>query len=239
MAISIHAPLRGRHLKEKDKIEAAIFQSTPPCGGDYTEHGLSAMGPDFNPRPLAGATYAVVGQFFVNLISIHAPLRGRQPFERDLIGQMYFNPRPLAGATHPGFSGAPGRNHFNPRPLAGATSFHVAVALSVKISIHAPLRGRRPAGIFIMTPFEFQSTPPCGGDSTNRLYTSRRKYFNPRPLAGATNIFHALIRGFRFQSTPPCGGDSICCWFKYTPADFNPRPLAGATPKESSAVRNR
>ena len=124
MAISIHAPLRGRHLKEKDKIEAAIFQSTPPCGGDYTEHGLSAMGPDFNPRPLAGATYAVVGQFFVNLISIHAPLRGRQPFERDLIGQMYFNPRPLAGAT----------------------SFHVAVALSVKISIHAPLRGRHRQG---------------------------------------------------------------------------------------------
>ena len=34
----------------------ARFQSTPPCGGDANPPAPTAGGPDFNPRPHAGAT---------------------------------------------------------------------------------------------------------------------------------------------------------------------------------------
>ena len=33
-AISIHAPMRGRHAPTASLAVKAIFQSTPPCGGD-------------------------------------------------------------------------------------------------------------------------------------------------------------------------------------------------------------
>ena len=122
---------------------------------------------------------------------------------------------------------------------------------TVKISIHAPLRGR------------------LGRQRGH----GRKAYFNPRPLAGATGeqckgtasrliSIHAPLRGRRscrscpgnsarfqstppcggdlygrkkevgsngFQSTPPCGGDGIFPGGNAHPGNFNPRPLAGAT----------
>ncbi len=78
VAISIHAPLRGRHCFIWQRQVFKVFQSTPPCGGDPTG---AAGGPpyhNFNPRPLAGATVFSRGPGFV---------------------YVYFNPRPLAGAT--------------------------------------------------------------------------------------------------------------------------------------------
>ena len=120
--ISIHAPLRGRQEAESSRSRRKRFQSTPPCGGDCTtrekgswsylifqstppcggDHFHSIHGPshpDFNPRPLAGATKLAAlemppagfqstppcggdlkaAQQIRNYeISIHAPLRGRR-----------------------------------------------------------------------------------------------------------------------------------------------------------------
>ena len=76
--------------------------------------------------------------------------------------------------------------NFNPRPLAGATGKHPDKALT----------------------YEFQSTPPCGGDLYKEPVEMPAYHFNPRPLAGAT---------------PPA------CIPTYLNQDFNPRPLAGAT----------
>ena len=76
--ISIHAPLRGRPSMDTVPNERALFQSTPPCGGDRPGsrcHGWSGY---FNPRPLAGATNQVGGDAGALGISIHAPLRGRR-----------------------------------------------------------------------------------------------------------------------------------------------------------------
>ena len=140
--------------------------------------------------------------------------------------------------------------HFNPRPLAGATMIQK---------------------IYKMQP-PFQSTPPCGGDALPRNFQwdacisihaplrgrpafPRWKrlsmYFNPRPLAGATDeqgngrarlaiSIHAPLRGrpfevadpvsrLIFQSTPPCGGDVLMAISSGHLSHFNPRPLAGAT----------
>ncbi len=227
--ISIHAPLRGRlsypqsvetasyfnprplagaTLKEKDKIEAAIFQSTPPCGGDV----------------------AFFDRQQVAIISIHAPLRGRHRHRdlfrcpgkfqstppcggdhnnrKDCAEQSDFNPRPLAGATIPTLSWERDTPYFNPRPLAGATKHPFMRPAYLKISIHAPLRGRRKALAASLQEEKFQSTPPCGGDLVVMSKADIDKHFNPRPLAGATrrhpdgkhgaNIsIHAPLRGRR------------------------------------------
>ena len=77
-----------------------------------------------------------------------------------------------------------------------------------KISIHAPLRGRRRIEIEIVAMCGFQSTPPCGGDSYGYRNVLYLHDFNPRPLAGATSV---VLAKFLLL------------------LHFNPRPLAGAT----------
>ena len=62
---------------------------------------------DFNPRPLAGATYEH---------KIHSA------------SEPYFNPRPLAGATVGLKSPRVVVSHFNPRPLAGATKTAIKIS---------------------------------------------------------------------------------------------------------------
>ena len=54
---------------------------------------------------------------------------------------------------------------------------------------------------------KFQSTPPCGGDMAATKAMLVMVYFNPRPLAGATQCSDATEIFILFQSTPPCGGD--------------------------------
>ena len=100
--------------------------------------------------------------------------------------------------------------------------------------------------------WEFQSTPPCGGDYPALLNTGSFFRFQSTPPCGGDDSRFGLIRkGELFQSTPPCGGDfriiqhhpgsiqisihapmrgrrrkrisAICL------LDFNPRPHAGAT----------
>ena len=75
--ISIHAPLRGRRLDGHFFRPFVPFQSTPPCGGDMVAVLVSHQAGDFNPRPLAGATFGFVDKYTGLRISIHAPLRGR------------------------------------------------------------------------------------------------------------------------------------------------------------------
>ncbi len=54
------------------------FQSTPPRGGDTDTQQPWAYVQDFNPRPLAGATWWGADLEPVRVISIHAPSRGRR-----------------------------------------------------------------------------------------------------------------------------------------------------------------
>ena len=121
----------------------------------------------------------------------------------------YFNPRPLAGATiiiyqcdeDTGFQSTPPRGgddspgkvlhksfHFNPRPLAGATTPASGQRKSFLISIHAPSRGRPELCRYSISSKTFQSTPPRGGDEVPLAPCRIDCDFNPRPLAGATDL---------------------------------------------------
>ena len=204
--ISIHAPLRGRHECRR-KAHGRRHFNPRPLAGATPEHYATWAGFIFQSTPPCGGDFVEKIQEQAKAISIHAPLRGRLKTNRKLSGERHFNPRPLAGATEgsrfydpdpPISIHAPLRgrridgwyhqwsDYFNPRPLAGATLDDVDPLEIKEISIHAPLRGRHricPWGelggeISIHAPLrgrrflppenkccpQFQSTPPCGGD---------------------------------------------------------------------------
>ena len=119
--------------------------------------------------------------------------------------------------------------YFNPRSLAGATLRQRIRFQSVCISIHAPLRERPAASAISAIVGRFQSTLPCGSDSPSSLASPRLLDFNPRSLAGATEIQAEAKEAKTFQSTLPCGSDIKFYVAVTKTAHFNPRSLAGAT----------
>ena len=209
--ISIHAPLRGRLSCFWWSRALAIFQSTPPCGGDASPSPGIRKWRYFNPRPLAGATFPPRHPGHRPTISIHAPLRGRPSVTGPMVPTAIFQSTPPCGgdrrcpdhgqpergiSIHAPLRGRPGScisgagmAYFNPRPLAGATQAAEGRQQRPEISIHAPLRGRPSLLGILIHSVGFQSTPPCGGDRKDGLLWPSCWDFNPRPLAGATIIF--------------------------------------------------
>ena len=166
--ISIHAPMRGRLSAAALSASIALFQSTPPCGGDGKVKQPVQPQLNFNPRPHAGATDHCPEDYRDGYISIHAPMRGR-PLELSLlVVRAHISIHaPMRGRHHPrgchhgGFvisihapmrgrlKFIPSRNtgvNFNPRPHAGATPYSIIPILIFRISIHAPMRGRHDFG---------------------------------------------------------------------------------------------
>ena len=101
----------------------------------------------------------------VEIISIHAPLRGRR-WEPET-DSLYF--------------------YFNPRPLAGATPSAPGILTEIfGISIHAPLRGRRLTRYPAIKIAPISIHAPLRGRLHDFRVLKFRPDFNPRPLAGAT-----------------------------------------------------
>ena len=75
---------------------------------------------------------------------------------------------------------------FNPRPLAGATGWLWLLDHFCRISIHAPLRGRRVILLGWPGPRCISIHAPLRGRLFNGWSKDFISYFNPRPLAGAT-----------------------------------------------------
>ena len=206
------------------------FQSTLPCGSDLRRNVALEVIP----------------------ISIHAPLRER----RAATGQKDKTSKQFQSTLPCGSDAAASRLiytwiDFNPRSLAGATKNMMPLTPIVGISIHAPLRERHTQHPQHSSLNLFQSTLPCGSDFNKNKSAAGHKHFNPRSLAGATNILFSICRLFlhfnprslagataiwsrvilplAFQSTLPCGSDATITHGLPGWNDFNPRSLAGAT----------
>ncbi len=125
--ISIHAPLAGRDSCGRcTRSACAIFQSTRPLrGATASGPGTRSPGTYFNPRAPCGARLlALLADVGEALISIHAPLAGRDSTRR--------------------WQARSGKN-FNPRAPCGARpAENDQIAALGVISIHAPLAGRDP-----------------------------------------------------------------------------------------------
>ena len=171
----------------------------------------------------------------MSIISIHAPSRGRLPGTPGLC-----EPAPEISIHAPSRGRLPSLSNY----------IHY-----IPISIHAPSRGRRNKRAIIRKGNLFQSTPPRGGDffsiffppfflisihapSRGRRCHSRgltvdSRYFNPRPLAGATSCIILVILLFsNFNPRPLAGATTAFRTRNRHRPYFNPRPLAGATDTE-------
>ena len=184
--ISIHAPLRGRPTAKSPLWSIRHF----------------------NPRPLAGATWWQLCTATPLAFQSTPPCGGDLVSRASMSAAPNFNPRPLAGATGIVSQGGTFYNIFQSTPPCGGDATKNQKRRAQTISIHAPLRGRQLQTELANEKARFQSTPPCGGDVIILSSNIHIRYFNPRPLAGATGS----RRPDRWAE-------------KY----FNPRPLAGAT----------
>ena len=141
------------------------FQSTPPCGGDQVHDFQALVGGQFQSTPPCGGD---VNDTFILIklsISIHAPLRGRQPYRNLNRSRSRFQSTP---------------------PCGGDESYALEQALQ-GISIHAPLRGRRDSIAPIAQLAYISIHAPLRGRRRGGGPDGQGPDFNPRPLAGATS----------------------------------------------------
>ena len=94
----------------------------------------------FNPRPREGATTALGNHMFTELVSIHAPVKGR-------LYLWFFFFLFLC---------------FNPRPREGATVLRWTWVIFECVSIHAPVKGRPPGTPGTRVPLRFNPRPREG-----------------------------------------------------------------------------
>ena len=170
VSISIHAPLAGRDVLGTINGQKIIyFNPRAPCGARPQTASIAPFIVIFqSTRPLRGATTNRFPLCYYYIISIHAPLAGRDAAGAYLIyfRNDNFNPRapcgarptssrscnasstfqstrPLRGATASTRSTLALSSHFNPRAPCGARhKSYQTYQFSAYISIHAPLAGR-------------------------------------------------------------------------------------------------
>ena len=160
--ISIHAPLRGRRRCITIPVTKKSFQSTPPCGGDYTRHGF----PDDDR------------------ISIHAPLRGRPMAAVFSTSGERFQSTPPCGGDGSDLINFQTKSLFQSTPPCGGDPPEPGELEHSLISIHAPLRGRQKGYKGRVFMAQFQSTPPCGGDGVVHFMAFPPPPFQSTPPCG-------------------------------------------------------
>jgi len=169
-----------------------VFQSTPPCGGEFhADEG----GPDTKVSihaPVRGRIGHVSRVLGTIRVSIHAPVRGRIRGPRRCESRPVFQSTPPCGGECSIFEmdGTPTEVSIH-APVRGRIALADRVAESAAVSIHAPVRGRMIAGSICTESSQFQSTPPCGGESGSGVLLGRAPSFNPRPRAGANQARRA------------------------------------------------
>ena len=124
-SISIHAPHAGRDdsRPSKEPRQGRHFNPRAPCGARRLQETIFDLKMEFqSTRPMRGATYGEELAFWDEIISIHAPLAGRDPqqWQMPLTAFLFQSTRPARGATAGNFY-----------QWRGGT-----------ISIHAPREGR-------------------------------------------------------------------------------------------------
>ena len=185
-------PLRGATRRTEMYGAAPSFQSTRPLrGATYPyPHGEPSTGFQ-STRPLRGATFGPHRVAPRRVISIHAPLAGRDAgcVYLGWRGHAFQSTRPLRGATRCYSRNRSRSRNFNPRAPCGARRQTIVdLAELLTISIHAPLAGRD-LKIFVQPCFDCNFNPraPCGARLNAGIEILMSLVFqSTRPLRGAT-----------------------------------------------------
>ena len=217
LTISIHAPLAGCDVRRTLclYLKDSPFQSTHPLRGATVLLRISILPKRLfqSTHPLRGATIKGKAGGKARIISIHAPLAGRDlTMAKFRLSTGHFNPRAPCGARH---IALPCKGN---RPL---------------ISIHAPLAGRDLfSSSFCRSTFGFQSTRPLRGATLiAHIIRAAKQHFNPRAPCGARRdpfVCRCPPRP-HFNPRAPCGARLYCSpSVDHTHPNFNPRAPCGA-----------
>ena len=168
MAVSIHAPTRGRDSglwpgdQQRYGFNPRAHAGARPAPFRAEQH-LKVFQ---STRPRGGATVVSAGLVTDAYVSIHAPTRGRDILRSgQFVCQFVFqSTRPRGGAT-PADSMLDATFAVSIHaPTRGRDHQNLSIPATVQVSIHAPTRGRDSG---ISTPVArynlFQSTRPRGG----------------------------------------------------------------------------
>ena len=163
VAVSIHAPARGRRCCRSSPAGSECFDPRPREGATSAT-GCVRSASRFRSTPPRGGDGVAQGVHVRRVVSIHAPARGRL----------------LGGA------GGGGIFEFRSTPPRGGDHLQLLHVLAGRVSIHAPARGRPRAENNGIENLLFRSTPPRGGDPSRMTRPPRWACFDPRPREGAT-----------------------------------------------------
>ena len=187
LQISIHAPLRERHIKRGLTSPTSLFQSTLPYGSDDNSNNQNIHINNFNPRSLTGATTSVILYTTVGDISIHAPLRERLKLYAMLKMACYISIHaPLRERRGTYLLKLSNFLFQSTLPYGSDDPVNMPFVLPLQISIHAPLRERHIKRGLTSPTSLFQSTLPYGSDDNSNNQNIHINNFNPRSLTGAT-----------------------------------------------------
>ena len=99
--ISIHAPLRERHFGSSSRSVYSLFQSTLPYGSDVDPSKVNLDNYQFQSTlPYGSDPFVQQNNAMAIRISIHAPLRERQPLATLLLMSMQFQSTLPYGSDH-------------------------------------------------------------------------------------------------------------------------------------------
>ena len=191
---------------------AGDFNPRAPRGARPAQPRPPPRQGNFNPRAPRGARQVNIWQNrMLDLISIHAPLAGRDYaqglWSRDMV--LFQSTRPSRGATVTENADTCQNRNFNPRaprgarhdlrrqlhrsqrfqstrPSRGATAGRGHRQFHLRISLHAPLAGRDLASCrTLLRCIYFNPRAPRGARLKHQLINQALPYFNPRAPRGA------------------------------------------------------
>ena len=209
--ISIHAPLAGSDQCHKPMAPCLHdFNPRSPCRERLFRRIRARPVCVFQSTlPLRGATVRGLQHFVPAEISIHAPLAGSDAGRfRARFPRCYFNPRSPCGERLRRSRFASHTFNFNPRsPCGERPATWSQCALTLAISIHAPLAGSDPPSARILpNRTNFNPRSPCGERPQQSGSASMVQNFNPRSPCGERPLFrcYLLWPGY-FNPRSPCG----------------------------------
>ena len=228
--VSIHAPARGATTTTPPAVPLVTCFNPRARAGRDTDVVLAVVSrPQFqSTRPRGARQGSSTSTSSSSMFQSTRP-RGARPLPRDRFSlDSSFNPRARAGRDSILTTRSCSHSSFNPRARAGRDPKAVRIALTSKVSIHAPARGATQVHGQGMLAQEFQSTRPRGARRLSSLPLQRRRSFNPRARAGRDFPFVLRVMcWYRFQSTRPRGARlaQVVNWSVHQ--SFNPRARAG------------
>ena len=191
LKISTHAPLAGRdRIWPTARNSPWDFNPRAPCGARQLNRAKKELIDIFQPtRPLRGATEYEYGKYYLDGISTHAPLAGRDvgKIYKDLVSQISTH-APLAGRDGERVAVYAPAQISTHAPLAGRDAHRPRGDRRSEISTHAPLAGRDEEYLdFLITQQDFNPRAPCGARPITNAGLGKVNSFQPtRPLRGAT-----------------------------------------------------